>query len=143
MEYLDLDIEGMIPHRDRMRLIGAVVEVNEGKAVTAATLTEDWPLYRDGFVDALVTIELVAQTAALLEGWKRLRSGQGGTSGWLVGIKTADLCYSRIPTQVTLITEVVKSYAAEGYAVFSGTVRMGAGETIVATLTIQAFRPQE
>ena len=64
---MNLDIETMIPHRGRMRLIEKVVAVDNQKALTAATTSEDWPLYRDGSVDVLVTIELVAQTAALLE----------------------------------------------------------------------------
>jgi predicted hotdog family 3-hydroxylacyl-ACP dehydratase len=82
----------------------------------------------------------VAQTAALLEGWKRLRSGRGGTSGWLVGIKSADFRRPRLSVPATLITEVTKSYALEGYAVFSGTVRMG--DQIVATLNVQTFHPE-
>ena len=98
---MNLDIEAMIPHRDRMRLIDAVIAVDDLRAVTAATATEDWPLYRDGFVDALVTIELVAQTAALLEGWKRLRTGRGSATGWLVGIKSADFRRSRLPVRAT------------------------------------------
>lgn len=141
MECVDIDIETLIPHRDRMRLLDAVVTVDAEKAVTAATVTEDWPLYREGSVNVLVTIELVAQTAALLEGWKRLQSNRGGTTGWLVGIKSADFRRLRLDVPATLITEVVRSYALEGYAVFAGTV--SSGSETVATMQIQAFRPEE
>ncbi len=141
MDATELDIETMIPHRGRMRLIERVVAVDDQKAITAATTSPAWPLYGEGSVDVLVTIELAAQTAALLEGWKRLRSGRGGTSGWLVGIKSAEFGVSRLPVPATLITEVAKSYALEGYAVFGGTVRLD--ERIVATLNVQALRPQE
>ena len=138
---MDIDIETLIPHRDRMRLLDAVITVDAEKAVTSATVTENWPLYLEGSVDVLVTIELVAQTAALLEGWKRLQSKRGGATGWLVGIKSADFQRPRLIVPTTLITEVVRSYALEGYAVFAGTVRNGS-ET-VATMQIQAFRPEE
>jgi predicted hotdog family 3-hydroxylacyl-ACP dehydratase len=137
---LNLDIEAMIPHRDRMRLIDTVLAVDDGRAVTAATITEDWPLCQEGSVDVLVTIELVAQTAALLEGFKRLQSGRGGVTGWLVGIKTAEFSRPRLPLQATLVTEVAKSYALESYAVFGGTVRVG--DQIVAAVSIQTFRPE-
>jgi len=136
-----MDIEALIPHRDRMRLIGEALAVDDDRAVTSSIVTEDWPLYHDGAVDALVTIELVAQTAALLEGWKRQQSKRGGTTGWLVGIKTADFRLPRIPLPATLITEVRRDYALEGYAVFEGTVRLGT--EVVATISIQAFRPEE
>jgi predicted hotdog family 3-hydroxylacyl-ACP dehydratase len=141
MEFVDIDIETLIPHRDRMRLLDRVVAVDDEKAVTAATVTEDWPLYREGSVDILVTIELVAQTAALLEGWKRLQSNRGGATGWLVGIKKADFRCPRLSVSTTLITEVVRSYALEGYAVFSGTVSNGS--EVVASVQIQALRPEE
>jgi len=118
-----------------------VVAVDDEKAVTFAAVTEDWPLYREGTIDILVTIELVAQTAALLEGWKRLKSKRGGATGWLVGIKKADFRYPRLSVPTTLITEAVKSYALERYAVFTGTV--SSGSEVVATMQIQALRPEE
>jgi predicted hotdog family 3-hydroxylacyl-ACP dehydratase len=141
MEFMDIDIEALIPHRDRMRLIDGVVAVDDEMAVTSATVTEDWPLYDKGSVDILVTIELVAQTAALLEGWKRLKSKRGGATGWLVGIKKADFRRPRLSVPATLITEVVRSYALEGYAVFTGTV--SSGSEAVASMQIQALRPEE
>jgi len=141
MEFMDIDIETLIPHRDRMRLLDQVVAVDDEKAVTSATVTEDWPLYHEGSVDILVTIELVAQTAALLEGWKRLKSKRGGATGWLVGIKKADFRCPRLSVPTTLTTEAVKSYALEGYAVFTGTV--SSGSEVVASMQIQALRPEE
>jgi len=138
---MDMDIEALIPHRDRMRLIGEALAVDDDGAATSSVVTEDWPLYRDGAVDALVTIELVAQTAALIEGWKRQQTKRGGTKGWLVGIKGADFRLPRIPLSATLITEVRRDYALEGYAVFEGTVRLGTEG--VAVISIQAFRPEE
>lgn len=141
MECMDIDIDTLIPHRDRMRLIDGVIAVDDQKAVTVATATEDWPLYRAGSVDILVTIELVAQTAAVLEGWKRLQDNRGGATGWLVGIKKADFRHPRLTVPATLITEAARSYALEGYAVFTGTVRKGS--EVVATMQVQALRPEE
>ena len=136
-----MDIEALIPHRDRMRLIGEILSVDENSAQTSSMVTEEWPLYRDGTVDALVTIELVAQTAAVIEGWKRQRTKGGGTQGWLVGIKKADFRLPRIPVSTVLITAVRRDSALEGYAVFEGTVRRGT--EVVAEISIQAFRPEE
>jgi predicted hotdog family 3-hydroxylacyl-ACP dehydratase len=137
---IDLDIEKMIPHRSRMKLIETVLAVDDQRARTAATTSEDWPLFGDGSVDVLVTIELVAQTAALLEGWKRIQGGRGGATGWLVGIKSADFRRSRLPIAAALITEVTKSCALEGYAVFDGTVLLK--DEIVAVMSVQAFRAE-
>lgn len=141
VESLDIDIEALIPHRGRMRLIDAVIAVDAERAVSSATVTKDWPLVREGSVDILVAIELVAQTAALLEGWKRLQSRRGGVTGWLVGIKSAAFRRPRVAVPATLITTASRSYALEGYAVFSGTVSSGA--EVLADVQIQAFRPED
>jgi len=141
MERTSIEIEALIPHRDRMRLITEVLSVDEERAVTSAIAKETWPLFSDGSVDTLVTVELVAQTAALLEGWKRLQSKRGGATGWLVGIKNAEFRSMRIPVNETLVTEVRRSYALEGYAVFTGTVSIGSEPAV--TMQIQAFRPEE
>jgi predicted hotdog family 3-hydroxylacyl-ACP dehydratase len=118
-----------------------VLAVDDGGAVASSVVTADWPLFHAGTVDVLVTIELVAQTAALLEGWKRQQSKRGGSKGWLVGIKGADFRLPRIPLSATLITEARRGYALEGYAVFEGTVRQGSD--VVAVISIQVFRPEE
>ncbi len=137
-----MDIENLIPHRGRMRLIGEVLTLDHDRALTSSTVSENWPLYRDGAVDTLVAVELVAQTAALLEGWKRQQSGgQGGTKGWLVGIKEADFRMPCIPLSATLVTEARRGYAMEGYAVFEGEVRLGSDPA--AIVSIQVFRPEE
>jgi predicted hotdog family 3-hydroxylacyl-ACP dehydratase len=141
MDCTSIDIEALIPHRDGMRLIAEVLSVDEDRAVTSAITRETWPLFAGGSVDTLVTVELVAQTAALLEGWKRLKSNRGGATGWLVGIKHAEFRRMRVPVNETLVTEVRRSYALEGYAVFAGTV--GIGSEVVASMQIQAFRPDE
>jgi predicted hotdog family 3-hydroxylacyl-ACP dehydratase len=141
MEFTGIDIETLIPHRDRMRLITEVLWVDEEKAVASATARDTWPLFAGGSVDSLVAIELVAQTAALLEGWKRLQSNRGGATGWLVGIKDAEFRRMSIPVNEVVVTEVRRSYALEGYAVFTGTVSIG--QEPVAAMRIQAFRPDE
>lgn len=138
MKRLEMDIEALIPHRGPIRLIEGVLAVDAGRAVTVAVAKPSWPLARRGDVDPLVAIELVAQTAALMEGWTRRQEGGGGAEGWLVGIKHAEFGRDGLPFAAELTTEVLRSYALEGYAVFAGTVRMG--EEVVAALSIQAFR---
>ena len=140
-ERMDMDIEDLIHHRGRMRLIGEILTVDGDRAVTSSVVTEGWPLCSGGTVDALVTIELVAQTAAVIEGWKRRQTKRGGAKGWLVGIKRADFCIPRIPLLATLVTEARRDCAMEGYAVFEGTVNLGTER--VAVVSIQSFRPEE
>ena len=41
---IDIDIEQLIPHRDRMKLIDEVIESDDEKAVTESLVTEKWPV---------------------------------------------------------------------------------------------------
>ena len=97
--------EDFLPHRDRMRLIDEIIDVNEKSAVTQATVTDQWPFFSGESVNSLVLIELVAQTAGISNCWEGIRKHgeQFVTKGWLVGIKQSHFHIHAIPLN-TLIT---------------------------------------
>jgi len=137
MRTLPLDIEKLIPHRDRMKLLNDVLDVNAEMAVTSSLVSDRWPLFHGSFVDPVVLIELVAQTAGVLISWKKgMDKGEGGV-GWLVGIKVADFFLDRIPLHTELITTVKNLYSADGYNVIEGTVMTGT--ELLCRVQIQIF----
>jgi predicted hotdog family 3-hydroxylacyl-ACP dehydratase len=138
MDWHGIPLEEMLPHRERMRLVDRALSLDDERSVSEAMPRPDWPLCSGGEVSCLVTVELVAQTAALLEGWKRLRAGRGGASGYLVGIKTARFFRPTLPLGQALVTEVTRGYGLEDYAVFSGAVTSGGA--LVAQVQIQTVR---
>jgi predicted hotdog family 3-hydroxylacyl-ACP dehydratase len=85
------DVERLIPHRNRMRLVDEILDVDDKGAVTASTVTQDWPLVRKGKVSCLVLVELVAQTAGVCVGWREHQKTGGDLegTGWMVGVKEA------------------------------------------------------
>ncbi len=87
---LKIDIDSLIPHREPIKIISEVLEVEEDSAITTAIVNPSWPLYDGDAVDSLVLIEAIAQTAAIIEGYKRKQQGKAGVKGWLVGIKNAE-----------------------------------------------------
>ena len=140
MPVLLVDIEALIPHRDRMKLINDVLDINADTAVTSSLVSDQWPLCHGSFVDPIVLIEIVAQTAGVHISWKRgIDKGVGGV-GWLVGIKNADFFWDRIPLQTALITTVKNLYSAENYNVLEGTVMTG--RDLLGRIQIQVFRSE-
>jgi predicted hotdog family 3-hydroxylacyl-ACP dehydratase len=89
MNRFDINIEDLLPHRDRMLLIDEILEVEHNMAVTCATVTPRWPFFNGNGVDSLVLIEVVAQTAGISNGWVRIQKHgkDSEKKGWLVGIK--------------------------------------------------------
>jgi predicted hotdog family 3-hydroxylacyl-ACP dehydratase len=62
---IDINIEDLIPHRNSMKLIDEILEIDDDRCITTATVSSSWPLFRDGYVHPIVLIELAAQKRAL------------------------------------------------------------------------------
>ncbi|MEQ8213825.1 MAG: hypothetical protein ABRQ35_07985, partial [Smithellaceae bacterium] len=67
----DIDIESLIPHRDRIKMISKMLEITTESAVATATVSSRWPLCDGNAVSPIVLIEVVAQTGAAIDGYKR------------------------------------------------------------------------
>jgi predicted hotdog family 3-hydroxylacyl-ACP dehydratase len=137
----NIDLDSLIPHRGKMKIISGIIEITEKSAVSTAVVKSDWPLYGEGGVNSLVLIEAIAQTAALIEGYKKIRQKKSFAKGWLVGIKNAEFYMEKISVNTNLIIVVESKYTFENYAVVEGNVRTG--EKTLATATLQAMRLNE
>jgi len=118
--------EDLLPHRDRMKLVDGIIEVNEKKAVTFATVTNQWPFLKDETVLSLVCIELVAQTAGIGNCWegKKKHGELFVNRGWLVGIKEAVFYIDTIPLNTPIITRTDNQFEFENYREILGTVEI-------------------
>ena len=81
----EVRIEDLIPHRGRMKWVDDVLEISDILARTSSRVTERWPLDETRAAAPVVLIELIAQTAGVLEGWK---SKPGGGRQMLHGAPT-------------------------------------------------------
>ena len=138
---LNIDIESLIPHREKIKIISGILEIKETTAISTARVNPNWPLYDGDSVNSLVLIEAIAQTAAIVEGYKRKQKGKDGVKGWLVGIKSAEFNMAKIPVNTNLIIMIESKYSFDTYGVVEGTVKTG--EKILATATLQALRLNE
>ena len=138
---LNIDIESLIPHREKIKIISGILEIKETTAISTAVVNPNWPSYDEGEVNSLVLIEAIAQTAAIVEGYKRKQQGKDGVKGWLVGIKSAEFNMEKIPVNTNLIIMIENKYSFDNYAVVEGTVKTD--EKILATATLQALRLNE
>ena len=138
---LNIDIESLIPHREKIKIISGILEIKETTAISTAVVNPNWPSYDEGEVNSLVLIEAIAQTAAIVEGYKRKQQGKDGVKGWLVGIKSAEFKVAKIPVNTNLIIMIENKYSFDNYAVVEGTVKTG--EKVLATATLQALQMNE
>jgi predicted hotdog family 3-hydroxylacyl-ACP dehydratase len=141
MPLSNIDIENLIPHRDRIKMISEVLEITPQSAVAGAIVSSHWPLCDGNAVSPIVLIEIVAQTGAAIDGYKRKLQGKNGGKGWLVGIKNASFNVAEIPVGTHIVASVGSSYTFDMYSVIKGTVK--AGEKILAEIVLQALRMNE
>lgn len=135
---LNIDIDSLIPHRKKIKIISGIIDIQDNSAVSCATVNSEWPLYDGEAVNSLVLIEAIAQTAAIIEGYKRKQRGESGVKGWLVGIKNAEFNVEKIPIGTNLMIMLDSKYSFDNYGVVEGTVKNG--EDVLATATLQAMR---
>lgn len=133
-----IDIESLIPHREPIRIITDVIELEDNAGTAAAVVNDRWPLCDGASVQSLILIEAIAQTAAIVEGAKRQRQGKSATKGWLVGIKSADFKQDTIPVGTRITVSVKSLYAMESYGVIEGIVK--SGDDVLLTAILQAMR---
>jgi predicted hotdog family 3-hydroxylacyl-ACP dehydratase len=123
-----------------MRLIDWVKGPTQSGLQAETTVTETWPLSKDGKVSSLVCIELVAQAVSALSTWRR---GEGAKPrvGLLVGIKEAEFSSSSIPVMTRLFIQIDELYHVGDYAVFQGEVR--SDSALFSKVIIQVIEPEE
>ena len=136
----EVNIEELLPHRNGMKLIDSIIEVNEEGAVSESTVTEKWPLIEGDSINPIILIELVAQTAGICIGWEELKKkgkNKGG-KGWLAGVKEARFYRDTIPLGSQIITDVRKVFDFENYHEISGVIRVGGD--LVGEVSVQIVK---
>jgi predicted hotdog family 3-hydroxylacyl-ACP dehydratase len=135
-----LQAEALIPQRRQMKLLDRVINPLRKELQAETTVTESWPLARDGSVNSLLCIELVAQAVSALATWRR---GEGAKPrpGLLVGIKDAQLFTGTLPFGTRVNIHVEELYHLGNYAVFTG--RVTSGSDLLCSTTLQVMEPEE
>jgi len=134
-------IEALIPHRGRMRLIDAILSVDQDHAVTQATVRPDWPLTDPDGANPIILIELAAQAAGICLGWSQTLKPdeqRGPTGGWLVGIKRAGFSIAYIPVDTCITIRSQNRMAVDLYREISATASIG--ETPIGEIQLQVLQ---
>jgi predicted hotdog family 3-hydroxylacyl-ACP dehydratase len=123
-----------------MRLIDWVKGPTRNGLQAETTVTEAWPLNKDGRVSSLICVELVAQAVSALSTWRR---GEGAKPrvGLLVGVKEAEFSYSSIPVMTRLFIQIDELYHVGDYAVFQG--KVSSELAFFCKTVVQVMEPEE
>ncbi len=113
----------LLPHRGRMLLVDEILSLDDEQATTLSVAKRDWPLFRDGAVNALILVELVAQTSGVHNGLHRLKTrGEAAAArGWLVGVKSATFHVAGIHPGAAITTTAKNAFVFDTLREIAGT----------------------
>ena len=138
-----LTAETLLPHRGRMLLVGEILSLDDQQATTLSIAHRNWPLFRDGTINPLILVELVAQTAGVHNGLRRLktRGEDSETRGWLVGVKKAVFHVEAIAPGEAVTTTARNAFVFENLREITGTASIDG--RLAAEVTLQVVEAIE
>jgi predicted hotdog family 3-hydroxylacyl-ACP dehydratase len=142
MPEIDLSIEALLPHRGRMLLLGEVLQADKAEAISRQRVDERWPLCDGASVNAIVLIELVAQTAGICNGIDRVAThgAEADRKGWLVGVKKASLELDRLPVGAEIVVKAKNHFVFDSFREIGGTAHMEGRQ--IAEVVLQVVRAE-
>ncbi len=143
VDFAKINIEDLIPHRDKMILIDEIVEITPEYSITLSTVNASWPLLSAGGVSSLILIEVAAQSAGVCNGWDRIQKKgiESSKMGWLVGVKRAKFNRDFIPLESEIITRSENSNKYDNLRVTSSVSRIDGD--IIGEVTLQLFQASD
>lgn len=135
-----IEIQTLLPHRGRMLLISDIICLDAQKATTHALALQSWPLQSPYGVNALILIELVAQTAGIFNGYTALKDegANANVRGWIVGVKSAKFFIDHIPVGTLIETTAENQFEYDQLRETHGVAKMG--NRIIGEATLQLMR---
>jgi predicted hotdog family 3-hydroxylacyl-ACP dehydratase len=142
MTIVNYSIEDLLPHRNGMLLIEEILEGSPQAAMSRAVVNKNWPMCDGHRVNALILIELAAQTAGICAGLARIRERglDSDKKSWLVGIKQSRFFVEYLAVNDTIITRSENSFEYEGYRQINSTARVGT--KVVGEVELQAIQAE-
>jgi predicted hotdog family 3-hydroxylacyl-ACP dehydratase len=83
-------IEELVPHAGGMILVDALVHWAKGEAICRIRIREGAPFVHEGRVEAVVSMEYMAQAVAACLGYEALQGGEGVRVGMIIACKRFD-----------------------------------------------------
>lgn len=138
----DPEIIDLIPHREPMLLLHDLIMVDSNRSAALVHVSSSAPFYENGKgVPAIVGIEYMGQTAALIAGHQRKIGQLANHLGFLLGVRNYAVDVGYFPLDVTLkVTCTETAVVGDGLAKFSCDIeRYDSGQRF-ATGKLSVFR---
>jgi predicted hotdog family 3-hydroxylacyl-ACP dehydratase len=120
---LPLPVDRIIPQMPPMRIIDTIDELAERSALCSARIKEEIPfMEKDGSIDGVAYLEMIAQSIAALNGFRNMDSSGEAPEGYLLGAKNLKIKRKALAGE-TLKIMVFKFARYGGFGIVKGIVK--------------------
>lgn len=136
----------LVPHGPPMLMLEELVSWAPGEAECRMTVRDDAPFVEEGRVDAVLTMEYMAQCVAACLGYEAFREGVGVRVGMIVAVRQMALAVPHIAAGTTLRVLAKRIRGNDVLSHFDTEVRAADGDAVLATATmtlVHAEKPPE
>lgn len=132
----NLDILQLIPQREPMVMVSGLLAASEQSVTTFMQLKDENLFLKNGRLLESGLIENIAQSAAAMNGYRALLSGEPVKNGYIGAIKNLEI-HALPKTGDRLITRVTETYNVMDTSIIEGEVRLG--NQLIARCEMKVF----
>ncbi len=133
----------LVPHSGRMVLLDEMLEWEPGKATCRLELRDGAPFVDDGAVDAIVSIEYMAQAVAACLGYEAFVGGDGVRVGMIIASKRFDVHEPTWHVGDVFDVVVERVRGNESLSHFDAEVRRAGSGTVAASALLTLFHAEK
>ncbi|MCP4106697.1 MAG: SPASM domain-containing protein [Desulfobacteraceae bacterium] len=121
--YLPMPVDNLIPQKQGMRVVSALLKVGERTATTESVFSNKSPFIKEsGCLEEVAFMEIMAQSAAVMNGFEKYDTGAPAPDGFLIGGREINI-YSKAFVKEKLITDIYKTARFGNFGVLTATIK--------------------
>ncbi len=123
--HLPMSTNHLIPQKLGMRVVTTLLKVGERYGQVESVFSTDSPfIKKDGSIEEMAYMEIMAQSAAAMHGFEKFDTGAKNHGGFLIGGQKINM-YTKGFAGEKLITDIYKTTKFGNFGILSATIKRG------------------
>ena len=136
--YLPMKVDDLVPQKKGMRVVSTLLNLEERYAKVESIFSNKSPFVKnDGSLEEVAYMEVMAQSAAVMNGFSKFDTGSPPPGGFLVGGQKINI-YKKSYTNEKLIIDIYKTAKFGNFGILTATIKRG--DAIIAEGEIKIFQ---
>ncbi|MFH2057482.1 MAG: SPASM domain-containing protein [Pseudomonadota bacterium] len=120
---LPMSTEHLIPQKQSMRVVSRLLKIGERYGKVESVFSKNSPfINQDGSIDEMAYMEIMAQSAATMNGFEKFDTGAPDPGGFLIGGQKIRI-YTKAYAGEKLITDIYKTTKFGNFGILTATIK--------------------